>query len=79
MTANGALSLPLEDNKLESMTPLSCLALSSTAVFHSMLMLNTSNSHYHQDFDLLRLQHMLPGVGGNLYYELLSMTWSAPS
>ena len=26
-----------------------------------------SNSHYHQDFELLQLQHMLPGVGRNLY------------
>ena len=78
MTANGAPPLPLEDNKLESMTPLGYLVLSLTAAFRSMLMLSTLNSHYHQDFELLQLQHMLPGVGGNLYYELLSMPWSAP-
>ena len=36
-----------------------------------MLMLNTSNSHYHQDFELLQLQHMLPGVGRNLFKNYL--------
>ena len=71
--------LLLEDNRSESVRPHGYLALSLTAAFHSMLMLDTSNSHSHQDFELLQLQHMLPGVGRNLYYELLPMAWSAPS
>ena len=60
------------------MAPLGYLALSLATVFHSVLMLNTSNSHYHQDFELLQILHMLSGVDTNLD-ELLSMPWFAPS
>ena len=62
MTANDSLHLPLEENKSESMTLFGYLVLSLTEAFHSMLMLNTSNSHYHQDFELLQLQHILLGM-----------------
>ena len=48
-----------------------------TEAFCSTLISNTSNSHYHQDFRQWQLPHMLPGVGGNFCYELLSTSWSA--
>ena len=71
-TANGAFHLPFEGNLSELLTPLSYSALSLTEVFRLMLISNTSSSHYHQHSKLSQLQHMLPEVGANLYYELLS-------
>ena len=62
MTTNGAPRLPSEGNKSESMKSLGYLVFSLTAAFCSMLILNTSNSHYHQHSELLQLQHMLPGI-----------------
>ena len=74
-TANdfNALHLPLEENKSELMTPLGYMALSLTKAYCYALIPKISNSHYYPDFKELQLIHMLPGVGENLYYILLSI------
>ena len=68
---NGVLHLPSEESKSVLMTPLGYLALSLIEALSALLISNTSNSHYHQDFEQLQLLHMLPAVGGSLYCVLL--------
>ena len=81
MTANGVLQLTVGEQQIRvNDTPW----LLGVILDHS-LSFNAHVKHIKQSLSsrlqaiTVAVQHMLPGVGGNPYYELLSMPWSAPS
>ena len=73
VTANDALFLPLEEIKVESIAPLSYLALFMTEASHSTHISSTSSNRCHHALTRFELVCTHPETGGKLHYEPLSV------